>query len=520
MKFTHAITTLGLSISSLLMLGCGSQTHTTEMANKTDKPNIVVFYVDDLGWGDLSSYGATQVSTPNVDALANNGIRFTDGHSSSATCTPSRYSLLTGQYAFRKNVRILKGDAQMIVSPEQDTLPKMLQKNGYTTGVVGKWHLGLGDGVTPIDWNDAVKPGPLEIGFDYSFLLPATGDRVPTVYLENHHVVNLSKDDPLYVDYTKKIGNRPTGYENPELLRQQADSQHDKSIINGISRIGWMQGGKSAEWKDEEFPFVTTEKANQFIAKNKDNPFFLFFSFHDIHVPRLPHPMFQGKTNMGVRGDAIVQMDWITGEVVNQLKKLNLLDNTIIVFTSDNGAVLTDGYDDDALTLIGDHKQNGPYRGGKYSNYEAGTRVPFIVHYPNQVKPGVSDSLMSQIDLYASFASMLKQPLKANEAIDSENHLAALFNAEKPARDILIEETPFTLSIREGQWKYIRPVNRNIPWLKDKKNIEGGYKKVPQLFNLAKDVSEQLDLSSELPDKVKYMDGLISRIEAQTLRTN
>jgi arylsulfatase A-like enzyme len=509
-----------LVISLSFLSSCTTEVVQELNQNSPKKPNIVIFYVDDLGWGDLSSYGATQVNTPNVDALAANGIRFTDAHSSAATCTPSRYSLLTGEHAFRKNVRILKGDAAMVISPEQKTLPKMLKNNGYKTAVVGKWHLGLGDGKSDINWNNDVLPGPLEIGFDYSFLLPATGDRVPTVYLENHRVLNLSKDDPLYVNYVNKIGNRPTGYENRELLRQNADSQHDKTIINGISRIGWMKGGKSAEWVDEDFPTVMTEKANTFISNNQAKPFFLFFSFHDIHVPRLPNKRFKNATNMGVRGDAIVQMDWITGEVVNHLKSLDLLDNTLIIFTSDNGAVLTDGYDDDALKLIGDHKANGVYNGGKYSAFEGGTRVPFIVYYPEKVKPGVSDSLTSQIDIYASVAQLLNIELNNDEAIDSKNKLNGLFNANEKARDELIEETPFTLSIRENNWKYIRPVKRIPKFIKSKKNINSGTAKDVQLYNLDKDPSEQSNLAHKHPDIVARLEQKIQNTEKRRKRLN
>ncbi|WP_076418085.1 arylsulfatase [Colwellia sp. UCD-KL20] len=507
-----------LSIITLLP-ACQQTTQETANTSKNpDKPNIVVFYVDDLGWGDVSSYGATRVTTPNIDKLAENGIKFTDAHSSSATCTPSRYSLLTGEYAFRKNARILKGDAPLLIGTDQPTLPKLLKNVGYKSGVVGKWHLGLGDGKQPIDWNGKVSPGPLEIGFDYSFLLPATGDRVPTVYLENHHVLNLSKDDPLFVSYKEKIGNRPTGDDNPELLRQVADPQHNKTIINGVSRIGWMQGGKSAEWKDEDFPLVTTQKANTFISANQNNPFFLFFSFHDIHVPRLPHPMFQGATDMGNRGDAIVQMDWITGQVVDHLKKLNLFNNTLIIFTSDNGAVLFDGYEDGALSLTGSHKQNGIYRGGKFSAFEAGTRVPFIVHYPNKVKAGTSHALMSQIDLYASIASMLNLDLSNTEAIDSKNHLAALFNANTSARTTLIEETPFTLALREGDWKYIQPARRLSPKLKTHKKIEGGLSKQSQLYDLSIDPSETTNIANKKSARVKRMNSILEDIKQQKTR--
>ncbi|MGJ8692552.1 MAG: sulfatase-like hydrolase/transferase [Thalassotalea sp.] len=489
----------------------------TAIDESNNKPNVVIFYVDDLGFGDIGVNGATGVTTPNIDALAANGINFTDAHSSAATCTPSRYSLLTGEHAFRKDAAVLKGDAPLLIGTDQHTLPKLLKRAGYQTAVVGKWHLGLGDGTKELNWNEAVSPGPLEIGFDYSFLLPATGDRVPAVYLENHHVLNLDKNDPISVSYKKKIGNRPTGYENPELRRQVADDQHNETIINGISRIGHMAGGKSAEWIDEDFYQVFTNKANNFIAENKTKPFFLFFSFHDIHVPRLPNKMFQGKSSMGLRGDAIVQMDWITGQVVNQLKAQGVLNDTIIIFTSDNGPVLTDGYDDEAIQLLGDHKPAGVYRGGKYSAYEAGTRMPTILHYPAKVKSGVSNSLMSQIDVYASLANLLNLDLAANEAIDSQDHLAAWFNANQAGRDVLVEEA-YTLSVRNNHFKYISPTAGGGDWIKNNKNIESGMINQAQLFDLSIDPSEQNNIATQNPERVKSMQMLIDKTVAQTTR--
>ncbi|TXE10097.1 arylsulfatase [Seonamhaeicola algicola] len=487
------------------------ETSEKEALNHTSNanPNIIILYVDDLGYGDLSCYGATGVKTPNIDKLATNGVKFTDAHSATATCTPSRYAMLTGNYAFRRKAAVLKGDAPLIISTEQPTLPKMLKKAGYKTAVIGKWHLGLGDG--NVDWNTTVKPGPAEIGFDYSFLLPSTGDRVPSVYMENGNILNLSQDDPIEVSYTEKIGNRPTGYENPELRRQIADDQHNKTIINGISRIGWMKGGKSAEWVDEDFPYKLTEKANNFIKNNKKQPFFLYYAFHDIHVPRLPHKNFQGKTSMGPRGDAILQVDYVVGEIVKSLEAEGIANNTMIIFTSDNGPVLNDGYEDDAVEKLGNHKPAGIYRGGKYSVYEAGTRVPTIVHWPEKVTPKVSDALMNQVDFYSSFAALTNQTPETT-ILDSKNYLDALLGKTDSGRQEVILEG-YTLALRQGNWKYIKPSNNKGTWITEEKKIESGLTPQEQLFDLSKDPSEQNNLAEQYPDKVEELKNKLQEIE-------
>ncbi len=487
-------------------------------ASEKRLPNIIIFYVDDLGYGDVGCYGARGVETPNVDALAEQGILFTDAYSTAATCTPSRYSLLTGRYAFRNNAAILPGDAPLLIRPGTPTLASMLKKAGYKTGVVGKWHLGLGDG--NIDWNGEVKPGPLEIGFDYSFLLPATGDRVPTVYVENHRVVNLTpQDSPIRVSYNEKLDGYPNGLDHPELLRQKADPQHSNTIVNGVSRIGYMQGGESALWVDEEFPDVFTGKAKAFMASAKDEPFFLFFSFHDIHVPRLPNKRFEGKSSMGPRGDAIVQMDWITGEVLNELKKLGIEDNTLVIFTSDNGPVLDDGYEDGAVEMLGDHRPAGPLRGGKYSAYEAGTRVPTIVRWPGVATPGKSDALVSQVDFYASLAALTGYELAPDEAIDSRDILDALLDPQKEGSEFILEES-FTMSIRRGHWKYIEPFSKEkqLPTWMARKGVEGGFQFYPQLFNLETDLGEQVNVAEENPEIVQSLQAEIERIRAMKTR--
>ncbi len=481
----------------------------------SSKPNIIIIYADDLGYGDVGCYGAKGVKTPNIDKLAKNGLKFTDAHCTAATCTPSRFSILTGSYAFRNNAAILPGDAPLIIRPGTPTLPGMLQKAGHTTAVIGKWHLGLGNGV--INWNGDIRPGPIELGFDYSFLIPATLDRVPTVYVENHNVVNLDPKDPIEVNYDQKIGNEPTGLEHPELLKVKADSQHSNTIINGISRIGYTTGGRSAWWKDEDIADVLMNKTKTFLNKNKNKPFFLYLSYSDIHVPRDPNPRLNGKSTLGRRGDDIAQMDWTTGEVMKTLDKLGLTKNKLVIFSSDNGPVLNDGYDDQSEELLGDHKPGGPFKGGKYSAYEAGTRVPTIVYWPSKVKPGISNAMVSQVDFFASFANLTGQKLNANAAPDSYNMLPALLGKSMTGRQTMLEES-FTLALRNGSWKYIEPQTKGTPaWLKNKK-VETGLATKPQLFDLKNDLSEEHNIIDRYPDEAKKMKKILNDIEKAATR--
>jgi arylsulfatase A len=476
------------------------------------KPNIIFIYVDDLGYGDVGCYGATAVKTPNVDALAKGGLKFTDAHCSASTCTPSRFSLLTGSYAFRNNAAILPGDAPLIIDTNTETIAKMLKKAGYSTAVIGKWHLGLGDGKP--NWNAEIKPGPLEIGFDYSFLLPATPDRVPTVYVENHKVVNLDLTDSLKINYDKKIGNAPTGIEHPELLKMLADEQHSGTIVNGISRIGFMQGGNKAYWKDEDFGSVLNNKATEFITAHKKQPFFLYYSLPYIHVPRAPNAKFVGATKMGPRGDDIAEMDWMTGEISKTLKKLNIADNTLIIFTSDNGPVLDDGYADNAVKLLGTHKPAGIFKGGKYSAFEGGTRVSTIVSWPKEIKPGVSNALISQVDFFASLASLVGVKPESKSAPDSQNMLPTLLGKSNKGRTTMVEEA-FTMSLRQNDWKYIEPVSKATPgWLKNK-DIPTGLQKEVQLYNLKDDPSEETNIATKHPEKVVEMQKLLQTIKQQ-----
>lgn len=514
-NFLKRIQTFGFCGLLLAIFSSGDDQHSHgKKQEEHRKPNIIILYADDLGYGDLGAYGATQVKTPNIDYLADNGIQFTDAHSSSATCTPSRYSLLTGNYAFRRNVQVLPGDASLLIKPETPTLPKTLKQYDYKTAVIGKWHLGIGDG--DIDWNETVAPGPNDVGFDYSFVLPSTGDRVPSVYMENNKVVGLEENDSLNISFVndpraKNPFERPTGLSNPELLKQKADIQHSGSIVNGISRIGFMGGGKNAEIVDEDLTDMLLEKTMGFIEKNKDSSFFLYLPFHDIHVPRVPHSRFIGKSTMGPRGDAIVQMDWMTGQITAHLKSLKIERNTMILFTSDNGAVLNDGYEDKAEELLGKHKPNGPFNGGKYSAFEGGTRVPTIVYWPGTVEKGKSSALIGQVDMYKSLISLINGTDNHKIPPDGQNVLPALLGKTKKGRDHLLEES-YTFSIRQGNWKYIAPSQKDYSWVDIDKNIASGIKTIPQLYHLETDLTESKNLAEENPEKVRELKSLLDNI--------
>jgi arylsulfatase A len=479
---------------TVCLQGVLAQNRNTDLA----KPNVVLIYIDDLGYGDVGAYGATQIKTPNVDKLAAGGMLFTNGHCTSATCTPSRYGMMTGQYPWRKEgTGILEGDAPLIIPTDKITLPKVFQSAGYKTAVVGKWHLGLGNTITK-DWNSSIKPGPNEVGFDYSYIFPATADRVPTVFMENDKVVGLEKNDPIEVDYTKKIGTDPTGSENPELLKLKPfGTQHSNTIVNGISRIGFMKGGMTARWTDEELTPVFLSKAIEFIENSSSSPFFLFFSLNDIHAPRMPSTMFKGKSNLGLRGDAILQMDWAVGEISKKLKALNIEKNTIIIFSSDNGPVLHDGYQDLAVARNGEHKPAGPYKGGKYTIFEGGTRVPFIVNWPAEIKSGRSDALISQIDFLASFASFFGKKVPKGEAMDSQPLWSAL-TAGGSGRSHVIEQGSKDIAILAGDWKYIPAFGNN---------------KNDRLFNIKEDISESKNVIQQHPAKAKELQVLLEEIK-------
>lgn len=460
---------------------------------ETKNPNIIIILADDLGYGDVSAYGRKTINTPNIDLLANGGVCFLNGYATSATSTPSRYALFTGMYPWKNpNAKILPGDAPLLIDKNQYTLPKMLKNAGYTTGAIGKWHLGMGDG--DVDWNQNIYPGAKEVGFDYSCLIAATNDRVPTVYVENGRVVGLDPEDPIKVSYTQPLSGCITALTNPEDMKMKYSIGHNQALINGIPRIGYMTGGKTACWKDEDMADYFVEKVSDFIHANKKSPFFLYYGLHQPHVPRVPHPRFAGSTSMGPRGDAIIEADWCVGELIECLKKNDLLENTLIIFSSDNGPVLDDGYQDEAVEKVGSHSPSDHLRGGKYSLYDAGTHVPFFVYWKDKIKPIVSESIVCQMDLLASIADLLHQRIP--DELDSRSYLKTFLGKSKVGRKDLIIEAQGRLALRTERYVLIPPYNGAA---KNYAQIELGNLSSYGLFDLDKDREQQKNLADKEP---------------------
>lgn len=496
------------------LLSTSTFAFTSCVASPPETPNIIVILADDLGYGDVSAQGSTTIHTPNFDKLANEGIRFTNGYATSATSTPSRYGLMTGMYPWKnEKARILPGNAPLIISEDQYTLPKMMQEAGYVTAAIGKWHLGMGDG--NVDWNKRVTPGAKEIGFDYSNLIAATNDRTPTVYVENGHVVGLDPTDPLFVSYEENFEGEPTALTNPKMLKMEWSHGHNQSVHNGIPRIGYQKGGKSAMWIDEEMADYFTRIAKDFLTKNKEVPFFLYFGLHQPHVPRAPHPRFIGSSKMGPRGDAIIEADWSVGEIIAHLEKLGLLENTLLFFSSDNGPVLNDGYKDQAVELLGTHKPAGELRGGKYSLYEAGTRVPFFVYWKGKIEPGISDALVCQLDIMASVAELIQSPLP--EGMDSQNTLPAFLGKTEQGREDLVIEAQGKLAYHAGDWAFIPPYKGSV---RNQTGNELGNIPEGGLFNLKTDPGQKTNVAQQNKEKYQAMRSSFLEITKGYFKSN
>jgi len=460
------------------------------------RPNVVLIMADDLGWGDVSCNGATRVRTPCIDRLAREGHRFTSGYSSASTCTPTRFSLLTGIHAFRRRgTGIAPPNAACIIPPGTATLPALLRRAGYATAIVGKWHLGLGaPGVGP-DWNGRLAPGPLEHGFDHCLVLPTTNDRVPPVLVEDRHVRGLDPADPLWVGDRRPAPDHVNGVDHRDRLVMDWSHGHNGSIHEGIGRIGFFTGGTAARFRDEDLATTWVTESVRWIearvAARPAEPFFLFLAPHDLHVPRVPHERFRGATPLGPRGDCIVEFDWTVGQVTAAVERLGIAERTLVIVCSDNGPVLDDGYQDGAVERLGDHRPAGPYRGGKADVYEGGTRTPLVTWWPGTIPPGTSAEIVCTIDLAASLAALVGQPVGPGEFPDSVDVLDALLGrAGARGREALVLQDnggSGRYGYRAGRWKLVR-----LP----------GRKPADALYDLEADPGETTDLRRAHADVV------------------
>lgn len=479
-----------------------------------EPPNVVVIFADDLGYGDVGCFGATKVKTPNIDRLAQQGRRFTDAHSASAVCTPSRYALITGEYPFRKGLSkpvFLK--TGLVFDPDRMTIADVMKNAGYTTACIGKWHLGFGEEAP--DWNGDLKPGPLEVGFDYYFGVPVVNSHPPFVFVENHNVVGLVADDPFVFGQTAKT----------EVFSEKM----------GINEIGGAQAAH-ALYKDRAVGTRLTEKSIEWIEANREKPFFLYLATTNIHHPFTPAPRFQGTSECGRYGDFVHELDWIVGEIMNTLDEQGLADNTLLLFTSDNGGMINQG-GQNAVSL--GHRMNGDLLGFKFDAWEGGHRVPFIARWPGKIEAGsVSDQLISNIDLLGTMAALTGQTLKPGEGPDSYNVLPALIgNPEHQLRDHLVQGASRLthLALREGSWVYISakggggfggdkvgehllggPAALKFAGEINSDVEDGKFKKdapPEQLYNLESDLSQAENLFLTHPDRAEKMRARLDEIK-------
>lgn len=415
-------------------------------ASAADRPNVVLIYADDLGYGDVGCYGATKVQTPNIDRLAREGRRFTDAHSVSAVCTPSRYALLTGQYPLRANEgHGIWGPAPvtspLLIDTEKTTIADVFKNLGYDTAAFGKWHLGFKNGSN--DWQEPLRPGPQDLGFDYYFGMPVVNSAPPYVFVENDHVVGDDPADPLvYLDRNFKEATPIT-----KIPREAAQRSPNR-----------FKGAVEAHKLFNDYQVGTTlaEKSVEWINRRKDRPFFLYLATTNIHHPFTPAKRFQGTSQCGLYGDSIHELDWIVGQILACLDDNGLSENTLVIFTSDNGGMFNLG---GQTAFQAGHRQNGDLLGFKFGVWEGGHRVPFIVRWPGKVTPGTtSNQLIGNVDMLATLAAVTGQTLDKAQQADSINVLPTFVGEpEKPLRDhlLLAPHRGSHLSLRLGNWMYI-----------------------------------------------------------------
>lgn len=443
------------------------------------KPNVVYILADDMGWGDIDAYNEhSAVPTPNMNAFAAQGMRFTDMHASSAVCTPSRYSILTGRYCWRSRLKkgVLNGDSPNLIEEGRMTVPSMLKAQGYYTAGVGKWHLGLGN-ADKTDFTRPLTPGPISHGFDYYFGIPASLDMAPYVYFENDRVVE-------------------------QATVKDAGSHEPRGVF-------WRAGMRAPHLEIPQVLPTLTNKAVSVIeerAKTPSQPFFLYFALPSPHTPWVPLPEFKGKSKAGDYGDYVVEVDTMIGKVLDTLKSSGLADNTLVVITSDNGA---DWKPEDIEHYP--HRANASWRGEKADVWEAGHRIPFLVRWPGHIKPNaVSDQTASLTDLMGTLAAMLKVKLPDDAGEDSFNLLPVFQGTQKgPVRTTIIDHSiDGMFTIREGSWKLELGIGsggfsapRKLDPLPD--GVKG------QLYNLASDPQELYNVYLQHPEIVARLTSLL-----------
>ena len=382
----------------------------------------------------------------------------------------------------------------------------MFSQAGYATAAIGKWHLGLGSESGAQDWNGEIDITPADLGFGTHYIMAATADRTPCVFIENGRIADFDPSAPVEVSYRGPFEDVPDYHRTPVTeLKLRSSNGHDNAVVNGIGRIGYMKGGGKALWKDENIADSITAHAVEFILEHSDGPFFLYFATNDVHVPRMPHERFRGKSPMGLRGEAILQFDYSVGQILDALGQAGIRDNTIIILTSDNGPVLDDGYADSAAELVGDHSITGGLRGSKYSAFEGGTRIPAVISWPGRItQPSVSGALISQIDLFRSLASIIGAELPEDAAPDSQDLSEVLLGADTTGRDWIVEWS-YTLSVRTREWKYIAPNDypKSLSWCP---GIETGTDPAPQLYRLP---DEHTNVAPQHPDTVAELQKLL-----------
>lgn len=402
-----------------------------------DKPNVIIIYADDLGYGDLGCYGATHVHTPNIDRLAAEGMRFTDAHTVSAVCTPSRYALLTGDYPIRENITgAIFSRHPLLIDTNKLTIADVLKNDGYATACIGKWHLGFGN-INPVDWNAPLKPGPLELGFDYYFGVPVLNSHPPFVYVRNHRVVGLENDDPM------------TYGEDAETI------PYPEKWNAGSQKVG---GAKKAHqlYVDSLVGTTLKDESIAWIKSHRDDPFFLYLATTNIHHPFTPAKRFRGTSDAGIYGDFIHELDWMVGEIMRTLDLEGLAENTLVILTSDNGGMLNRGGQD---AYARGHHMNGDLLGFKFDAWEGGHRIPFIARWPGKIGAGsTSSQLIANVDMLATISALTDTEIPDGQAVDSYNMLPMLIGkTQEPVRTELLitPNDPKLISLRRGKWMYI-----------------------------------------------------------------